>query len=217
MTTRRDFLRSGAKFGVAAALAPVVGLAAQQAAPGAAQEPLAGGGEVGELRDPGAAGRARTPTASHDNDEAIKQVELRLACPCPCTLDIFTCRTTDFTCTYSPEAHREIVALFEAGKTPQEVIDTFVARYGEQALMAPKAEGFNLAGYLVPGVAITAAGGVLAWLIARRRNVAASAVAPADTSPAAAAPAPSSPDAAPPAATPEEMERLRQALAEVED
>jgi cytochrome c-type biogenesis protein CcmH/NrfF len=78
-----------------------------------------------------------------------------------------------------------------------------VAKYGEKALMAPKPKGFNLAGYLVPGAAILSAGAALTLLIVRRR-----------TAVAAAAPAPS---AAPPAASAEEMERLRQALAEVED
>ena len=34
----------------------------------------------------------------------------------------------------------------------------FVAKYGEQILMAPPPEGFNLAGYLVPGVAVPLAG-----------------------------------------------------------
>ncbi len=46
----------------------------------------------------------------------IQAIEQRLACSCGCTLDVFTCRTTDFTCTYSPELHREVVALHQAGK-----------------------------------------------------------------------------------------------------
>ena len=34
--------------------------------------------------------------------------------------------------------------------------------------MAPKPEGFNLAGYVVPGAAILAVGGIVAWIIRRR-------------------------------------------------
>jgi cytochrome c-type biogenesis protein CcmH len=200
--SRRGFIR---RLG-AAALLPL-----QQA-----QGPLAGQGEVGTLREPGAAGRPRAPTEIADYDERIKAIEHRLACSCGCTLDIFTCRTTDFTCTYSPELHREVVELDRAGKSAQEILDAFVAKYGEKALMAPKPEGFNLWGYLLPGSAILLAGGALVAFISRRR------VAVAAT--AAGAPPIRSDSSVPMAesapivnATPEEMERLRRALAEVED
>ena len=182
-----------------------------------AQEPLAGRGEVGTLRDPGAAGRPRAPTEIADYDERIKAIEHRLACSCGCTLDIFTCRTTDFTCTYSPRLHREVVELDRAGKTAQEILDTFVARYGEKALMAPKPEGFNLWGYLLPGSAILLAGGALAAFISRRRVAVAAAtgVGPAPGRSGMPEPAADSPPSM--NGTPEEMERLRRALAEVED
>jgi cytochrome c-type biogenesis protein CcmH len=172
------------------------------------QGPLAGQGEAGTLRDPGAAGRPRAPTEIADYDERIKAIEHRLACNCGCTLDVFTCRTTDFSCTYSPKLHREVVELDRAGKTAQEILDTFVAKYGERALMAPKPEGFNLWGYLLPGSAILLAGGALVAFIARRKAAVAEAAAP-DTPATGPAPAVT--------ATPEEMERLRRALAEVED
>ncbi len=107
-------------------------------------------------------------------------IEQRLACTCGCTLDIFTCRTTDFTCTYSPELHREVLALRDEGKTAQQILDTFVAKYGEKALMAPKAEGFNLAGYLLPGTLIAAAGAGLALFIGRRKTAVALATARPD-------------------------------------
>ena len=202
--SRRAFI---GRLGVAAALLPL-----QQT-----QEPLAGQGEVGTLRDPMAAGRPRAPTEIADYDERIKAIEHRLACSCGCTLDVFTCRTTDFTCTYSPQLHREVVELDRAGKTAQEILDTFVAKYGEKALMAPKPEGFNLWGYLLPGSAILLAGGALAAFISRRRVVVAEATGVGAASARSDLPAPA-PGALPSmSATPEEMERLKRALAEVED
>lgn len=177
------------------------------------------GPSASELRDPASAGRSRPRTSSVDNDEAIKSVELRLACTCGCTLDIYTCRTTDFTCTYSPQLHREVVALSEQGLTSEQIIDAFVEKYGEQALMAPKPEGFNLAGYLVPGAAITVAGGVLAWFIGRRQRLSPGVAGGPAGGPAgvldagpAAGDGPAGVDA-----SPDELERLRRALAEVED
>lgn len=128
----------------------------------------------GSLGYPSVAGRPRTPTADSDNSAAIQAIEKQLLCTCGCTLDVYTCRTTDFSCTYSPALHREVVALHEQGRTAQEILDTFVAKYGEQALMAPAPEGFNLAGYLLPGVVVTGLGTMLVRVLTRRKAVAAS-------------------------------------------
>ena len=127
----------------------------------------------GSLGYPSVAGRPRTPTADGDNNLEIQAIEKKLLCTCGCTLDVYTCRTTDFSCTYSPALHREVVALYDEGRTAQEILDTFVAKYGEQALMAPEPEGFNLAGYLLPGVVVTGLGAMLAWVLTRRTAVAA--------------------------------------------
>ena len=202
---RREFLRRGVGWVVApAALGPAI--APPTLAGGAAgiQDSLAGRGAVGTLRDPSVAGAPRPPTDPDENEAEIQAIETRLACNCGCTLDVFTCRTTDFSCTYSPRLHREVLALRSQGKTAQQVLDAFVAKYGEKALMAPKPKGFNLAGYLVPGVAIAAAGALLVALIGRRRRVSAEASTAEPPSPAVQA-------------SPDELERLRQALAEVED
>ena len=182
------------------------------------QDSLAGRGELGTLRDPAAAGRPRAPTEIADYDERIKAIEHRLACSCGCTLDIFTCRTTDFTCTYSPQLHREVVELDRAGKTAQEILDAFVEKYGEKALMAPKPEGFNLWGYLLPGSAILLAGGALIAVLSRRRVAVAQGSGREITEPSPSVDRPASETTSTPApASPEEMERLRRALAEVED
>lgn len=171
------------------------------------QDSLPGRGATGTLRDPSVVGRARPPTAVRGDEAEIQAIEQRLACSCGCTLDVFTCRTTDFTCTYSPELHREVLALRDGGKTAEQILDAFVDKYGEKALMAPKPEGvINLTGYLLPGGLIAAAGAGLVLFITRRK-AAVSAANPV------AAPA------APPGAhaSPEELERLRRALADLED
>jgi cytochrome c-type biogenesis protein CcmH len=146
MIGRRRFLQH-----LTLSVAPLAGLQV-------VQDSLAGRGATGTLRDPSAVGRPRQPTDVKENDAELQAIEQRLACSCGCTLDIFTCRTTDFSCTYSPALHREVVALRDEGKTAREIVDAFVAKYGEKALMAPKPQGFNLWGYLLPGAAITAAG-----------------------------------------------------------
>jgi len=143
-----------------------LGAAALVGSPAAAQDP-----DADRLRIPGAVQR-RTTVTDAQNDETVKSIERRMKCTCGCNLDIFTCRTTDFTCGTSPEMHREVVALLEAGNTPDQVVEAFVAKYGEEVLMAPVPEGFNLTGYLLPGAALLVAGSILTMVLLRRHRVA---------------------------------------------
>src|SRR5467141_3222526 len=133
---------------------------------------------AGRVYDPGRAGRALPPITAADNDAGIQAIEKRLRCSCGCGLDIYTCRTTDFSCTYSPALHKDVLRLAGQGKTAQQIIDEFVKQYGEVALMAPPKEGFNLAGYLLPGFAILVAGVFLVRTL-RRWTRDAEAAAPA--------------------------------------
>ncbi len=150
----------------------------------------------------------RAAVTSADNDAEIQAVERRLKCTCGCNLDIYTCRTTDFTCTYSPELHREVLALRAAGKDSEGIVAAFVAKYGEQALMAPPPRGFNLAAYLVPGAALLAGGTVLAAMLLRRSRMREVALRAAPAM--AHRPSPDAP-------SPEDLERVSRALADVED
>jgi cytochrome c-type biogenesis protein CcmH/NrfF len=153
---------------------------------------------AGRVYDPQRAGRAQSPITAVDNDAGIQAVEKKLRCTCGCGLDIYTCRTTDFQCTYSPALHKDVLRLAGQGKSAQEILDEFVKQYGEVALMAPRREGFNLAGYFLPGFAIIVAGFFLVRAL-RRWTRDAEAAAPVTA-------------ALPPNATPEELERLRREL-----
>ncbi len=119
---------------------------------------------------PGQVGRPRDRITDYENDPFIVGVEGRIRCTCGCNLDVHTCRTTDFTCQTSPAMHRAVVAMVEEGKTAEEILDAFVAQYGEMVLMAPKKEGFNWAAYVVPGFLITLVGGIMAWILMRRTS-----------------------------------------------
>lgn len=199
--TRRDLLR-----GAALASLPVAAhtLWAQDTMKVLSKDSIAA---ADRLAEPWLVGRPQEEITAMDNDGTVIGIERRLHCTCGCTLDIYTCRTTDFTCTYSPALHKEIVAMVLAKQTPEQIVAMFVAREGEKMLMAPVASGFNLAGYLVPGFAVLAAGLALAAWLTRRRGEVALAVA-----------AGAAPSAAPPAAVQdaEALERLRKALDEVD-
>lgn len=141
------------------------------------------------------------------NDPLVVGVERRLRCTCPCGLDIFTCRTTDFTCTYSPELHDEVIALVKDGKNADQIVAAFVAKHGERILLAPQAKGFGVLGYALPGAAILTVGGLLAWVLVRRTRLRAQVPAPVTPPSATRAAAPVS-DA--------ERARVEQALRDLE-
>ncbi len=194
--SRRQFLGAAVAAAGSIALRP---LAAQDQSPLRTPDTTTVRGDL--LRDPDGVGQRRDTVTAIDNDAGIIAIERQLKCTCGCTLDIYTCRTTDFTCTYSPALHKEVVAMVQDGKSAEQVVRFFIDREGEKMLMAPAAQGFNLAGYLVPGFGMLAAGLALAAYLSRRRDVVAVATAGGASTTA--------PDA-------ESLARLKRALDEVD-
>lgn len=139
-----------------------------------------------------------TPSMTPDERDAL---ERGLSCPCPCTLDVFTCRTS-MPCGFSPNMHQDVVRLVDGGYTGDEIMAAFVGAYGEKVLMAPTREGFNLVGWTMPFLVI--GGGGVALLAMLRRWRARSAEAPVAV-------------AAPAAATPAELARLEAAMRNEDD
>jgi cytochrome c-type biogenesis protein CcmH len=149
---RRDFLVRVAMSGVGLLAAPA--LLAQNGAPaqGTTSNLFDMNQEAAKsVRRPPK--RGAVPSMSADQRDAL---EHELRCQCGCTLDVYTCRTTDFSCQVSPAMHRDAISLVEGGYSAQEILDAFVGTYGERALMSPKRQGFNWVGYLVPFAAIGA-------------------------------------------------------------
>jgi cytochrome c-type biogenesis protein CcmH len=167
------------------------------------QDSLQDPGPSGKLWDPARAGRPRQPVTAGDNDPAIQAIEKRLKCTCGCSLDVYTCRTTDFTCTVSPQMHQQVLQLAAAGSSADDIIAEFVREHGVAILMAPPKRGFNLAGYFFPSVVILVAGALL--VLAMRRWVRRASPAPL--------PAESGDD---PAGSSAELERLRRELQRTE-
>jgi cytochrome c-type biogenesis protein CcmH len=164
MLTRRGFFGAVAAGAVAAARA-----GAQQATP---SMPTMSGPMDQEayksVAKPPKSGAS--PSMSVDGRDAL---EHRIHCQCGCTLDVYTCRTTDFTCSVSPAMHRDVMELVAGGYSADEIIAAFQTAYGDKVLMAPPKVGFNWAGYLTPFAALATGAVVLAVLIGRWRQPAA--------------------------------------------
>lgn len=183
-----------------AGMAVAASLAAQT--PGA----VAAADSIGRLWDPSRVQqRARTTTAM--NDSLVQAIEHQLRCTCGCNLDVYTCRTTDFTCATSPAMHEAVVARldsalaagFREAQLSASVLGRFEAQYGQSVLMAPPRRGFNWAAYLIPFVGLGVGLGLVVGLM--RRWIRARPVAADGAEPAA-----------PDGVAPEAMERLKREL-----
>lgn len=162
MTSRRQVLR-------ALAVAPFMPgrLAAQQESQ---DNSMSGDGYLPVRRAPKQGARASLTALERD------AVERRISCPCPCTLDVFTCRTS-MPCGFAPRMHTDVMALVEGGYSADEILDAFVSVYGETARMAPPKRGFNLLGWFLPAVAIGVGGAAIAVWMHRSRSKALAPVA----------------------------------------
>src|SRR5688500_11839328 len=170
MTTRRQFLIALGSAAIAADRAR-----AQQGAalPGAT---MAGDGYIPVRLPPKPESAPRLTALERD------AVERSISCPCPCTLDVFTCRTS-MPCGFSPRMHTDVLALAEGGYTADEILAAFVATYGETARMAPSKRGFNLVGWGAPFAAL-GTGAIIVAALVRRWGRRARAVAVDATTPA---------------------------------
>jgi cytochrome c-type biogenesis protein CcmH len=189
MVTRREFFVGAA--GVATALTTRT-LSGQQGT----FTPMDQGAYRPVMMDPKA---SAAPSMSVDERD---QLERELKCQCTCVLDVFTCRTTDFTCSVSPAMHRDVLRLVEGGYSAQEIKDAFIATYGEVVLTAPVKQGFNWAGYFAPAVVMATGGIVLTMMLKRWSNRAAPAPVVVMT------------EGRPAGATDDETARLQRALRE---
>ncbi len=162
------------------------------------------------------------PVLSAEQRDAL---EHRIKCQCPCTLDVYTCRTTDFSCGVSPAMHGDVQQLVAGGYSGDEILAAFTHTYGDRVLMSPPRVGFNLAGYFAP-MAVLGTGTVVVASLMRRWSTRAQAVVAANAGRAGAQSAPlssaradagdpvsySAADAATLGATPDELARLEAAV-----
>lgn len=187
MQSRREFLASLGAIVFAPAAA-----AAMQENTGAANVPM----EQDAYRPVKL--QAKAGAAPSMTDLQRDDLEHKIKCQCGCVLDVYTCRTTDFSCGVSPAMHRDVMDLVAGGYNAAEILGAFQTVYGERVLMAPLKQGFNLLGYLMPFAALITAGVAVAVLIRKWG--------------ARAAAEPAIPSAGPIDATPQELEALKAAL-----
>jgi cytochrome c-type biogenesis protein CcmH len=158
---------------------------------------------LGRLEYPEAAGRAMGPVTARDNEVLVKDIEQKIRCTCGCNLSVYTCRTTDFSCTTSPAMHRLVLARLDSGMTEAEVLASFERQYGEMIFMEPPKRGFNWAAYVMPFIGLGVGIGLVLGIVRRWAHAAPK---PEGSGATAAAGEPV------PGVSPEEMEKLKREL-----
>ena len=101
---------------------------------------------------------AQTP----EPQTTLPDVEDEVMCP--------VCGTTLELASDSPQAldERELIReLIAEGKTKEEIKDELIAEFGPEVIAEPSTEGFDLAAWIVPGLAVLIAA-VVAFIAVRR-------------------------------------------------
>jgi len=106
-------------------------------------------------------------TVASMSDAQRDDLEHQIKCQCGCPLDVYTCRTTDFSCSVSPAMHADVMGLVDGGYAAKEILAAFQKVYGERVLMSPVKKGFNWLGYVTPSIAL-AAGAIVVFALIRR-------------------------------------------------
>jgi cytochrome c-type biogenesis protein CcmH len=90
--------------------------------------------------------------------DQAREIESELIAPC--------CWSQPVSQHYSREAaeiRREVHDMLAGGRTRDEILEIYVAKYGERVLARPRARGFNVLVYLMPWLAL----GVGIYVLAR--------------------------------------------------
>jgi cytochrome c-type biogenesis protein CcmH len=109
--------------------------------------------------------------------EEVNKIASKLMAPC--------CWSGTVDSHQSPAAEEikvQIRAALQQGYTEKQILDSFVAAYGERILAKPKAVGFNLMAWILPAIAILL-GGVGAWKFPRHSSQPPAKVKPAKPAP----------------------------------
>jgi cytochrome c-type biogenesis protein CcmH len=103
-----------------------------------------------------------SPAEPADREAQVRDIAQQLRCPVCQGLSV-----ADSPSELAHEMRNLVREQLQQGKTPAEVLDYFVHRYGEWILLAPPKRGFNLVIWVLP-FALLPVGAVAVYLGARR-------------------------------------------------
>jgi cytochrome c-type biogenesis protein CcmH len=111
----------------------------------------------------GFAGACLAPPAAAATEDPAEKIESRLMCYCGCTdLTVHVCN-----CGTAAGIKSDIRQRLATGQSPDQIVDAYVAQYGEQIRSSPTATGFNLLAWVTPFAVLLAAGAAVILLVRR--------------------------------------------------
>ena len=116
-------------------------------------------------------GQSAEVVAGTGKDALQRELESEIMAPC-----CYGGPVGDHDSEAASQVKAQISRLLAEGKTKEEILDMYVAIYGEQILAQPRARGFNLLAYLMPP-AILLIGGLLFVYFINRVKVPAAPIA----------------------------------------
>jgi len=96
---------------------------------------------------------AAAPLSGPALEREAREIEMLLIAPC-----CWNQQVSEHQSAVVDEVKRDIRAQLAAGRSRQEILDAFVARYGKKILAEPPAQGFGLLVYVVPLVVFAVSG-----------------------------------------------------------
>jgi cytochrome c-type biogenesis protein CcmH len=102
------------------------------------------------------------PSVDPSVEARAREIEARIIAPC--------CWTQPVSRHYSEvalEIRKQVREMLAAGKSEEQILDFYVARYGERILATPRARGFNMLVYVLPWAGLVA-GIALVGLVLRK-------------------------------------------------
>jgi cytochrome c-type biogenesis protein CcmH len=101
-------------------------------------------------------------TLSPEQEARARAIDDQLIAPC-----CFSQTVANHNSPIAEQIKAEVRQMLAAGSTEREIMDFYVGKYGERILATPRASGFNLLAYVMPGIALVA--GLVGVVIALRR------------------------------------------------
>lgn len=86
------------------------------------------------------------------DEAAYKDVSDKLICQCGCNYGLSWC--PHLNCPSAPIIRQAIREKLATGQSEEQVLQAMVAQFGPAILAAPPAKGFDLAAWVMPGVAL---------------------------------------------------------------
>ncbi len=93
------------------------------------------------------------------NAATVSAISDQLICQCGCTMVLSNC--THAECMVRDTMTTLIEQKLAQGQSEEQIIQFFVAQYGEQVLASPPKRGFNLTAWITPFAAILVGGGII--------------------------------------------------------